>query len=112
MITTELNDAVARQVLGWHKVEGWKFWFDAKDQFMVEAKLWNPPKNWAHTGMVLDRMEELGGLFSCQEDEHGTQVSFEMGVGGRVIGGFYTGTPIQEAICRAALEAVEKVKEG
>ena len=116
MTKAELNDAVAVGVMGWHKytdgiLRTW--WIGAEGQRHTLVELWNPCQDWAHTGMVLDRMTELGWFYSFQqmaagkETVAGSEVCFYTKAKATVHGNFYPGTPIKEAICRAALEAVK-----
>mgnify|MGYP001568296034 CR=1 FL=1 len=115
MTESELNEAVAREVMGFqHREHEGGSWFgrDGAPMFYV-ANHWNPCQNWAHTGMVLDRMTELGWFYSFQqmaagkETVAGSEVCFYTKAKATVYGNFYPGTPIKEAICRAALEAVK-----
>ena len=106
MTEAEINEAVSLGVMGWD-------WGPDLATILCKGQPWNPCQNWAHTGMVLDRMTELGWFYSFQqmaagkETVAGSEVCFYTKAKATVHGNFYPGTPIKEAICRAALEAVK-----
>lgn len=117
MASDKLDVEVATKVMGWKKKQrnGRKFWEDQKGNARYSLGNWWPSRALYQSWMVIERMRELGFEVSvcaldkkgAKEDESGSEWSCDFtGNGIAVVQG---GDRAQDAICRAAVEAVKRM---
>jgi len=121
-----LADDVAREVMDWVMGVGFdqvhKWYKDGPDvadsPSIMECDEWDPEHRWDHTGMVLDRMQELGwfayvwiatpdhdpGKAHCRFNP--SSAIYGVAVDGSKEGPARMADEAPEAICHAALAAV------
>lgn len=103
MTDQELNDAVAREVMGWHYFWGHitamgrrvsatacvqmhgprheglcpEVWDKRGNSLVgVPVESWQPSTTWEGMGLVVERMRELGWCWSMMSEENGVSMAF------------------------------------
>lgn len=113
----ELDRRVAEKVMGWHQETDWRYgdWLDCDGNIFETTEHWRPSISIKHAWQVVERMIELGWTqvfvqTHLQDGEHGWFVEilrWQLPPGDETEGGRQFAEALPEAICRAALEAVE-----
>lgn len=114
MTNDELNQAIAEKVMGWREEHGFWYCGDAMTGRTADAELvasyWNPCWNWAHFGLVLERITLDGNTNWLQMElsEVGTSIGIAPKYRGLHRHGFSpceSRADLLRAACAAILEA-------
>jgi len=103
-----LEAEVAIKVMGWHLVEG-TTWRDAEGKYRGMTYIWCPSVSIADAWEVVEKMRE-GGNFDFELQELGAPAweAVFLPCGAIGVVGIGRAPTAPEAICRAALAALEK----